>query len=864
MMRSTPYINKPPENWFTLLQALSERTLFLMSRNGPTVFKIRDEDDKMFKVTLGNPHTCTCEDYSRQKYCIHTIYCLTKVLRVDKQHPFAYQTSLTDTELDQVLHGQCAVGDGRRRINATRTQRAIRRPSNDAEDTSSNGNNNEITSTEKKLEKPNFLSSSEKVKRKELIEDEENICPICQDDLKEDQLLTWCRRGCGSNLHAQCMMKYHQHKTSINQNTHCPLCREDWDIPLLKYDCQMKNNHQNNSSSSSSAVVSLPDCELLHCYFCKCIIRNRFYRCLECSQKPSSIQSSADGNNQHHSLDYCNDCYQTNRVNARHSNHHFMLSDASVEKVKDVTWVPCKGPFATAITNNPLLSELQNRDITNNDYELLLSLDEHQHLGSISQMLISILPTITASKTQQILQRHRSQITAITSTNIDSATASLSPNQGSTKVCWCNNSIFNDLTINELLCGHMAHSRCIKEDIEVIVRQDISQLCNYRCSHEGCGKIIFRCLQRKKRKLKKKNTEIKQNIIHPVEQVQDALHYLHHSSSLLPISGGMRTNVVNQIPSLPALNVIVGTRVNQQGSIVEQRDSERRQSLQSITSDGDHLRPTRETIRQRVLMQRHRAEMISNDPTFFSSVLNVGVSRLTGSNDEVGLGSGSINEQETTEFTTSSQGMRPTNLPPAPKPAAKGNVLKAGKLRPMIGRNFHHSKPSTILEVDLAPTVTNLGIASTSDMMGSEILPTAIPPSGYEGNPSSSSSSIANNHIHTIRTLKRLDHKMQHLRQQRQDSLQQLEDRFDQHLQLSVTPLQSSRSEPSPSNLMSSVSNVGRGVNTNMKAVRRGSAIIHTRHVRNGNDHQNIGESLIDGASSSHLNSLMNINHYQS
>lgn len=56
-------------------------------------------------------------------------------------------------------------------------------------------------------EKKKFVSATtEEVERKEI--DENDLCPICQEDLiSEDEPVTYCRRSCGNNIHVKVRAK---------------------------------------------------------------------------------------------------------------------------------------------------------------------------------------------------------------------------------------------------------------------------------------------------------------------------------------------------------------------------------------------------------------------------------------------------------------------------------------------------------------------------------------------------------------------------------------------------------------------------------------------------------------------------------
>ena len=155
MSRSTFFVSKEPAGWDNLLQDLSNSKIYLLARNGPSVFLLKDDSGATFRCTLGNPHSCSCskpvsrkpkpilqnsKTKSKEKneevrthqepsprstnenennmnsdnldedsnieavtencnLCIHVAYCLIKVLKVPKSHTLCYQTSLTDTEV---------------------------------------------------------------------------------------------------------------------------------------------------------------------------------------------------------------------------------------------------------------------------------------------------------------------------------------------------------------------------------------------------------------------------------------------------------------------------------------------------------------------------------------------------------------------------------------------------------------------------------------------------------------------------------------------------------------------------------------------------------------------------------------------
>ena len=78
----------------------------------------------------------------------------------------------------------------------------------------------------------------------------EDICPICQDNFLGKKLpVTYCRFGCGNNVHIKCMKVWADHQKSGGEaSIKCPLCREDFG-PI-----EMLNRELKNSGATASLV----------------------------------------------------------------------------------------------------------------------------------------------------------------------------------------------------------------------------------------------------------------------------------------------------------------------------------------------------------------------------------------------------------------------------------------------------------------------------------------------------------------------------------------------------------------------------------------------------------------------------------
>lgn len=61
----------------------------------------------------------------------------------------------------------------------------------------------------------------------------EEACCVCYTEMTEDDNLSFCKFGCGRNIHTECMERWVKHKIQNAQKVTCPLCREDWGKNVL-------------------------------------------------------------------------------------------------------------------------------------------------------------------------------------------------------------------------------------------------------------------------------------------------------------------------------------------------------------------------------------------------------------------------------------------------------------------------------------------------------------------------------------------------------------------------------------------------------------------------------------------------------
>jgi hypothetical protein len=408
---------------------------------------------------------------------------------------------LNDKQLDSILDGICIAVDKRK---------IIKKPKLSA---NNDGSNAGIAN-----EEDNY------VMRQPLSYDQDETCPICQDEMTNEQALTWCRKGCGNNIHAKCMMKFSQYKLSNKQEPSCPLCRELWDVTVLKADCRGKA-----SLKASYTPV--------HCMNCHCLQRGVFYRCIECSQvnckqlaigNTNSVSSSSSSGgisnisgSSKKPFDLCFECYtHPSPGNNIHQLHHFISSDVRIEITQGLEWIPCKNPtfsssglhdnhrdnnISSTTTNNHhhILNHLQNRELNVNDYELLLQLDDNGPSLQLYDVCINALPIFDRLNQKS----HTSNNNSSSSTYIAKVKNTL---------CWCNSmtstAVNHDLQhystnhnrqLRLLPCHHVAHDICMRSDIKLLIADDnTSLISDYRCCHINCGRKIFYSLTRQRKSMK--------------------------------------------------------------------------------------------------------------------------------------------------------------------------------------------------------------------------------------------------------------------------------------------------------------------------------------------------------------------------
>ncbi|XP_023568047.1 E3 ubiquitin-protein ligase ZSWIM2 isoform X2 [Octodon degus] len=215
-------------------QALGS-SVYLLREIGPTGFLLREEEPEIgdFRVFLGNPHVCNCSTFLKGgELCKHICWILLKKFRLPRNHESAFQLGLTEGAINDLLRG----------IHRVQT------PQPGRQDDSACGEGEGC------------------VPQKEV--GPEDICSICQEELLEKRLpVTFCRFGCGNNVHIKCMkiLANYQNMTSSSSMVKCPLCRKEF-APLKVILEEFKNSSKLMATTEKERL----DKHLgIHCNHCQ-------------------------------------------------------------------------------------------------------------------------------------------------------------------------------------------------------------------------------------------------------------------------------------------------------------------------------------------------------------------------------------------------------------------------------------------------------------------------------------------------------------------------------------------------------------------------------------------------------------------
>ena len=73
-----------------------------MQSSGPTTLTLEASNNKKYKIKIGGDIQCSCGG-GRKEHCVHTIYAMLKIFRIDEGDPLLWQLAFTDSEIEKIL-----------------------------------------------------------------------------------------------------------------------------------------------------------------------------------------------------------------------------------------------------------------------------------------------------------------------------------------------------------------------------------------------------------------------------------------------------------------------------------------------------------------------------------------------------------------------------------------------------------------------------------------------------------------------------------------------------------------------------------------------------------------------------------------
>ncbi|KAI8927435.1 hypothetical protein BC831DRAFT_452349 [Entophlyctis helioformis] len=338
---------------------------------------------KKVKVGLGSRQTCTCAKHlSDGDLCVHILWVMLKVFHVDPESELIYQTSLIEREVDEVLR--------RRRIFQPQVSGSVH--ASHAGHT--NHDHDQPHEHEDNSGKQDGSPGSQTEMAPRPIEPHD-VCAICQEELLSDppSPLAHCRFSCGNSIHVKCMKVLMEHQTkALGMDTmKCPLCRNNFgEIEELKrVFCspeglakQQRRLGKQNGSDGKAGGRSGQDQAHGHRNSQPKPFVHIGFKCEECHTSPITGPL--------HRCTICRDLHLCDRCfkGGAHSEHAFMYKTTRNNKARQSERV-----VPTLLPPN-LAASLETRELTDADYDMLLSLDKPQTQGSIPLHIVNGFPLI--------------------------------------------------------------------------------------------------------------------------------------------------------------------------------------------------------------------------------------------------------------------------------------------------------------------------------------------------------------------------------------------------------------------------------------------------------------------------------------
>ena len=195
------------------------------------VYLIMGSTGNVYSVVITNKPTCTCPDFrQRKKRCKHIYFVLIRIMKVE--NPIIKK--FTNDNLDEMFN-----------IIPLITNNLI-------VDKSKRDKFHEITNNIKSNNSKEINSKTDNKVKQRL--NDNDICPICLDNINNGKELDYCKYSCGLTLHKKCFQMWEKRNKGI-----CVFCRANWyknkkkNKPNL-YVNLLNNDRTNNNMINNSLV----------------------------------------------------------------------------------------------------------------------------------------------------------------------------------------------------------------------------------------------------------------------------------------------------------------------------------------------------------------------------------------------------------------------------------------------------------------------------------------------------------------------------------------------------------------------------------------------------------------------------------
>ena len=168
--------------------------LFLLQQSGSNSFLVAaagEQPDQKYKVNIG-PQTCSC---GRGPGCLHLLFIMLRVFKIPENDSRLTARELKEFEIDALF----------RSFEERKKLRVMRSRQQSLENLDSEGGSAAF--------------------KKSQAEEEDGLCPICQEEMNEaaERLKTCCH--CQNHIHHLCLARWMETPGEV---VFCPLCRAPW------------------------------------------------------------------------------------------------------------------------------------------------------------------------------------------------------------------------------------------------------------------------------------------------------------------------------------------------------------------------------------------------------------------------------------------------------------------------------------------------------------------------------------------------------------------------------------------------------------------------------------------------------------